>query len=93
MADETIPVPAIETLRSLLTAGLKYDREMTEALADLQSHSAVWRASLAASMRRSRAAPPDLDDKISWWHEIGVFDRVVASLARLAPRTEKGTEP
>lgn len=80
---ETISGPAIETLRSLLTAGLKYDKETADALADLQSHSAVWRASLAASMRRSRTAPPDLDDKICWWHEIGVFDRVVVSLARL----------
>lgn len=63
--------------------------DIAEALHDLQTHARGWRSLLAKAADKAIRRPPDIDDRAYWEHEIAVFDRVVAALARLDVHADK----
>lgn len=74
-----------------MSAGPRDDiAALAEALHDLQSHADVWRGALERGIITMPVGVTFSDDDRSYIeHEIRVFDRVVATLARLDVHVDK----
>jgi hypothetical protein len=72
--------------RLLALAIEEYDRTHTEeimaAMEDLLSHRDPWRKAMVIAKTHAEFAPPEVDDRSYWDHQLRAFDRTFDALSK-----------